>query len=113
MLEAIPLTGTVRLLPPVSAGSTASIYAGANPITVPGGRVYAAAVGAAIDVPAADAVILINNGWSAFCWGSGPTSARPAPGINLVPGTMWLDTTLNIAIMWDGATWRNYAGTAV
>ena len=112
MLENVPLTGTVRLLPPASPiGNSDSILNGPNPATV-NGRTYSCALGSAIDVPYQDAVILINNDWSAFGWGSGPTSARPS-GINVVPGMLWLDTTLGVAIMWDGLTWRGYNGAAV
>ena len=112
MLEQVPMTGTVRMIPPAQTpGNGDSIINGPNPITV-NGRTYSCASGSAIDVPFFDAKILLDNDWSCFCWGSGPTSARPS-GINVVPGFMWLDTTLVAAIMWDGITWRGYNGAAV
>jgi predicted NBD/HSP70 family sugar kinase len=112
MLENVPLTGNVRMLPPGQAsGGSDSIVNGPNPIVV-NGRTYQCALGSAIDVPAFDAVVMMNNDWNCFGWGSGPTSARPT-GINVVPGMLWLDTTLGAAILWDGIVWRGFNGAAV
>jgi hypothetical protein len=40
------------------------------------------------------------------------TGARPSAG-SVPEGTQLYDTTLNVPIWSDGATWRNAAGTAV
>lgn len=77
------------------------------------GRSYTAVAGQIVDIPNFDAGI---EGWCELCQ-VGPTSARPsgtlppnAPG----KGQLFIDTTLNAVIVWDGATWRDpLTGAAV
>jgi len=97
-----------RVLPPPS-GSTQTISVN--------GRSYAAAPGAALDVIDCDANVMLANGWSCGM-PSGPTASRPATRLsepyNAYPGFFYLDTTLDLVIMFDGATWRNpVTGAAV
>ena len=40
--------------------------------------------------------------------GSGATANRPA---NPTPGTLWLDTTLNTIIAWNGTNWKAAGAT--
>lgn len=48
------------------------------------------------------------------CGGSGPTAARPLAAFGPVnAGTSYYDTTINKPIVWDGTTWRDYAGNPV
>jgi hypothetical protein len=113
MLETVPLTGLVTLLPPSQAsGQSANMFNGSNPITV-NGRTYNTALGSSVQVPAVDAVEMMANGWSIFGWGSGTTAQRPTPGPFLTAGLLWYDTTLSAMICWDGATWRSGAGVSV
>jgi len=99
---------TIRLMPPADATF------GPNPITV-NGRTYSAAVGATIDVPDFDALVMKSNGWTAsveHTTGVGTTAARPTVG--LTRGVRYLDSTLGYVIQWDGKAWRNPAtGAAV
>jgi hypothetical protein len=90
----------VRLIPPGGAAATAT----AN------GRAYTCAAGATIDVPDFDANVLTANGWTnaggsgAVLATVGATAARP-----LTPsrGQTFLDTTLALAIVFAGKSWRN------
>lgn len=97
----------IRLLPPAAAGL------GPNPITV-NGRTYTAPVGATIDVPDFDALVMKANGWTDvahFAAGVGATATRPA---NPTKGMTYVDSTLGVVIQWDGKTWRNpVTGAAV
>jgi hypothetical protein len=99
---------TIRVLPPVSV-ATQTMSANT--------RAYSANPGQVLDVPAAAAPVLLANGWS---WGkpSGPTSSRPPTRLNepynAYPGFEYVDTSLGLVIVWDGATWRNpVTGAAV
>ncbi len=98
---------THRLLPPSSGPHL-------NQPVVVNGRSYSAAPGGALDVKDFDAQGLVAAGWT-FVAVSGPTSARPSSGIglaNLAQGARFFDTTLNLEIIWDGATWRDGTGAA-
>jgi hypothetical protein len=91
---------TIRFLSP--NGNAATITAN--------GRQYSVAAGGTVDVPFADAIILAANGWPQF-EGSGTTAQRPA---NPHFVQKYLDTTLAVTVVWDGAKWRNPAtGVAV
>lgn len=95
---------TQRVLPPAS---------GLSPSINISGRVYACALGASIDVPDADASIMVANGWTAAAnqGGAGSTAQRPAaPG----RGAEFHDTTLGKNIHFDGLRWRDpTSGAAV
>src|SRR5579871_6225092 len=99
---------TVRMLPPVAA-------TGQN-LTV-NGRNYASTPGHAVDAPDMDAAILGANGWTRVAL-SGPTTARPttnpntAPPYVAAPGVVFYDTTLSAPVIFDGATWRTFAGAS-
>jgi hypothetical protein len=100
----------VRLLPP---------YAVAQQTIVANGRAYSGVPGMAIDAPDFDAGVLAANGWTRIAF-SGPTSARPttsqANGMYGVAaqGMPFLDTTLDMLTVFDGAAWRNPAtGAAI
>jgi hypothetical protein len=56
-------------------------------------------------IASGDAAMLVNAGYVAIGL-SGTTTLRP-PTSNLNPGTLYVDTTLNIVVFWDGANWRN------
>jgi hypothetical protein len=94
---------TLRVFPPNAIGSAT--------ITV-NGRTYTTTSGAAIDVPDFDALVIAANGWSLSAPdGSGASSARPA---NPQRGAKFADTTLGVAVVFDGKVWRNkITGAAV
>jgi hypothetical protein len=74
------------------------------------GRQYSIAAGGTVDAPLGDAQILAANGWPRV-EGSGTTAQRPAtPSFT----QKFLDTTVGLIVVWDGAKWRNPAtGVAV
>lgn len=91
---------THRMLPPSNVQQ--------RTITV-NGRAYVGAPGTTYDVADFDAGGLAANGWI-DAGQSGPTSARPATAVGPNPifvGCLYIDTTLNAVIRWDGANWRN------
>lgn len=94
---------TMRVMPPAD---------GLHPTITVNGRSYTCALGSTIDVPDADGVVMLHNGWSAAATGgAGATAARP---INPPKNTYFHDTTLGFNIVWDGRTWRNpTSGAAV
>jgi hypothetical protein len=76
------------------------------------GRTYDPSIGAQ-DVPEFDATHLQANGW-VFLAPSGPTTQRPTSSVGVYPrvqGVEFWDTTLSHMVIWDGANWRNEAGT--
>lgn len=84
-----------------------------------GVRSYSVSASGFVDVPAHDAVALEAQGWVAMPrgLGVGPSTARPGPNavVGLAPakGDAFLDTTLGITIVYDGAQWRNPISGAV
>lgn len=86
---------TVRLMPPETAVTSASITVN--------GRSYTCSVASTIDVPDADALVMRANGWLASATG-GVGATRPA---NPKKNTTFHDTSLNINIIFDGKVWRN------
>jgi hypothetical protein len=62
-----------------------------------------------VDVPGdmtGDVAAILSSGF--FVVGaSGPTSARPNGVGGVGHGYTYIDTTLNIVVVWDGANWRN------
>ena len=98
----------VRMLPPVAV-------TGRN-LTV-NGRNYASTPGNAVDVPDMDASPLSANSWIRVVL-SGPTTARPttnpntAPPYVAAPGLVFYDTTLSAPVIFDGQTWRTFAGAS-
>ena len=98
---------TVRMLP--RNGQTVTGWAGPSDIGgINARRYYSAGAGGYVDAVDLDAGPLGSQGFLAVGNGSGPTTARP----NLVdnasaPGFVYLDTTLSLIVVWDGANWRN------
>jgi hypothetical protein len=101
---------TARVLPPGSGNSGTIGFQG---------RSYTCALGSTLDVDPAIAAVMVANGWINFGRRvsgivlSGATAARPtadAAGLALQPGTHFLDTTLNVIVVWDGVNWRGYNG---
>jgi hypothetical protein len=92
-----------RMLPPVATSAQSRTV---------NGRTYSATPGSAIDIFDADAETLSANGWTKVAL-SGPTSARPSPILGVsppylaAPGFLFLDTTIDELIVFDGANWRN------
>jgi hypothetical protein len=94
----------VRMLPPAD---------GLRPsFTVPGTlRSYTAALGAFVDAPDFDALVLRSNGWTQMAGSVGTTAQRPAAPAR---GVSYFDTTLAVTIHFDGLVWRaTSSGTAV
>ena len=97
-----------------------------NPIAASGG-IYSSPIGTPIDVPVNDVPRLLGNGWSCLTrggghgsieWGLvGTTAQRPTgklgSNLPLDAGAQYIDTTIGKIIVWDGATWRDYTGSAV
>jgi hypothetical protein len=109
---------TVRMLSTSNATQTISTGGGV--------RSYTPAPGIVFDVPREDVEHLAANGFFAVGIGGGrgspepaqvgATSARPTSAgvaVPLAAGAQYIDTTLGKIIIWDGATWRDYAGSAV
>jgi hypothetical protein len=99
--------GTRRVLPPSNVQKqTMTVGNGSRTITGTPGNVF--------DIASFDAASLGANGWLDL-FDSGPTSARPVAGIIMNPGqtttlsvgAVFLDTSINAIIAWDGAAWRN------
>ena len=67
------------------------------------GRTYSGTPGTVQDVDDFDAGVLGANGWIQVC-PSGPTSARPTGAL---VASRFFDTTINLEIIYDGATWRS------
>lgn len=86
---------TTRVMPPAD---------GLHPTIVIAGRSYTCALGATIDVPDADALVMAANGWTAVGDGVGATAGRPATPVR---GQEFHDTTLGYNIRFDGKAWRN------
>jgi len=86
-----------------------SVYCGGfQPATQ---RPYIPVAGTIVTTLDGDIVQLQPRGWMlvpAF----GTTANRPATN-NLAAGTMYVDTTLSITVIWDGANWRNVTSGAV
>lgn len=89
----------IRMLPPVEPWKqTQSVN----------GRAYVGAPGQVLDVPEHDAIHLNGNGWTRV-EESGPSNTRPAGLAPNHAGVRFMDTTLGLLIVWDGATWRDPA----
>lgn len=101
---------TVRMLP---VNGNATGWAG-SPSNVAARRSYTATPGQTIDATdEEDASTLTSQGFIVI-GGSGTTAARPTTTGLIKPGYFYVDTTLNLVIVWDGANWRNpVTGAAV
>lgn len=90
-----------RMMPPSS---------GPRLVTTVNGRTYTGVAGTPQDVPESDRNPLNANGWLLMGM-VGTTALRPAqPSYPAV--LFYIDTTVNKPIWYDGATWRDYAGTS-
>jgi len=86
---------TVRLAPPASGPPTIRVN----------GRTHTCAQGATIDVPQFDADELAANGWIVLARAVGATAARP---VNPPVGTVFSDTTVGAAVVWNGKSWLHH-----
>ena len=98
---------TIRMLP--KNGVTVTGWAGPPEQSAAGSRrYYTAAAGSYADVTALDANVLGSQGFLQVGNGSGPTSLRPnLIGDPQAPGFQYLDTTLGLIVVWNGAGWVN------
>jgi hypothetical protein len=97
---------TTRMLPLNGSQQSGCIGAGAG---TPIQRSYSASGGGFIDAvgdPGVDASTLVSQGFIAI-GGSGTTAQRPNGAGFLKPGFVYVDTTLSLVVVWDGANWRN------
>jgi hypothetical protein len=97
---------TTRMLPLNGATQKGFIGAGAG---TPIQRSYSATSGGfidALDDPSGDAASLTSQGFVTV-GGSGTTAQRPTGAGFLKPGFVYVDTTLSLVVVWDGANWRN------
>jgi len=86
-----------------------SYYAGGfQPATQ---RPYIATLGTIVTTLDGDTQQMQPRGWMLLP-GFGTTAQRPATN-NLASGTMYVDQTLSITVIWDGANWRNVTTGAV
>jgi len=74
-------------------------------------RPYIAVPGSIVQALADDAVQISPYGWMLLPT-FGTTAQRPATN-NLAAGTMYVDQTLSITVVWDGANWRNVTTGAI
>jgi hypothetical protein len=95
---------TIRMIPVNGLATTAWL----GP-SVPAGRTYfTAAANGTVDVTCdpIGASDLGSQGLIQIGDGSGPTSTRPSAQ-NLRPGFLYVDTTLNLIVAWNGSGWVN------
>jgi len=75
------------------------------------GRLFNAKPGQFLDVTETEALRATHFGWT-LVGPVGPTSARPKSkidGLDLPPGSTFLDLTLGKTVVWDGETFRDPA----
>ena len=93
---------TQRMIP--KNGATVTGWAGPpDQSAASARRYYTANAGGVVDVPDLDAQAIASFGFIAV-GGSGATSARPT---GAGPGYPFVDTTLNLVVVWNGAAWVN------
>lgn len=97
-------TGPVkhRLLPPAGVG-----------VVTFNGRSFDGSSGNPVDVNEQDSNTLQANGW-AFLGMVGTTAQRPTSALGthpLVLGQRYYDTTVSKTLLWNGAVWKDEAGT--
>jgi len=85
------------MLPPPTGNATITMF----------GRTYVGTPGTPVDMPDQDADIAGANGWTITArQGVGATAQRPA---NPQRGDKFVDTTLGLEVIFDGANFRNPA----
>lgn len=97
----------VRIVPAAGGGQVQAV-AGA-PVPGPGQRFYNVNAGSFTDVPgdmSGDAAVLQSQGLIAVAL-SGTTAQRPTTTGNIHPGLLFLDTSLNLFVVWTGTGWVN------
>jgi hypothetical protein len=96
-------------MPPMLPSTTAtSRYCGGfQPIDQ---RPYIAVAGTIVQALNDDAIQIAPYGWILLPT-FGTTAQRPTS--QLSPGTFYVDTTLSITVVWDGANWRNVITGAI
>lgn len=96
---------THRLMPPAD---------GLHPSIIVNGRSYTCALGSTIDVPDADANVMMANGWTTASTGGVGTTAQRPSAVVAGKGGEFHDSTLGFTIKSDGKVWRNpTSGAAV
>jgi len=105
---------TTRMFPANASGGAISGSAGAP--NDPNRKVYSAAAGQFIDAAGGldgEAATLVSQGFLPAML-SGTTALRQSltPGGFFKAGTLFLDTTLALVLMFDGLSWRNVATAA-
>jgi hypothetical protein len=114
------ILNTIRMVP--ANGTAQQVTNGVVVTTTVNGRSYSCAVGSTIDVPEFDAPALQARGLFVRLDTSGPTSQRPAypPNANSDAriaaspiGYRMIDTTLGVAICFNGAAWVNVVTGAI
>jgi hypothetical protein len=93
-----------RMVPAGGPGGQITGWAGPND-NVAGRRYYTCASGSFVDVPgdpSGDAAALASQGFIPVAM-SGPTSSRPTSSGILKVGALYLDTTLNVFVVWTGS----------
>lgn len=99
---------SVRMVPAGGPGGQAQGVAGA-PVVGPGQRFYNVNAGSFTDVPgdmSGDAAVLSSQGFLPVAL-SGTTAQRPSSTGNIHPGLLYLDTSLNLFVVWTGTVWVN------
>jgi hypothetical protein len=101
------MTITTRMLPLNGSTQTGNIGCGSgNPVL----RSYSATAGGYIDAigdpTSGDAASLTSQGFITI-GASGTTAQRPTGAGFLKPSFVYVDTTLALVVVWDGANWRN------
>ena|ERR1700733_6011867 len=93
-----------RMLPINGTPQTGTIGSGQNTL-----RAYTATGGGFIDAlgdPSCDASTLTSQGFF-IVGGSGTTAQRPNGTGFQKAGFLYVDTTLELVVVWDGSSWRN------
>jgi hypothetical protein len=91
---------TLRLMPPAD---------GLHPQITVNGRTYVCQLGATLDVPDFDALVMEHNGWTRVADAVGSTAQRPVTPLR---AQTFHDTTLGKTIRYDGKAWRDPASGA-
>jgi hypothetical protein len=99
---------STRMIPVGATGGTTTGWAGPND-NVAARRYYSCSPGSVVDVPGdptGDAAALTSQDFAVVAM-SGPTGSRPTSLGMLKPGALFIDTSLNLVLCWDGIVWRN------
>jgi hypothetical protein len=96
-----------RMIPVGATGGVVTGWCGPND-AVSARRYYSCSPGSTLDVPgdpSCDASVLGSQNFAVVAM-SGTTGSRPT-SLGIKAGTLFIDTTLNAVLCWDGVTWRS------